>query len=937
MEWNPGPRVARPSRCRVLFTNINGLHGNLRELDLAAKGFDVVVCAETKATRRRHAAELLLTGFDAPTLLPRGSRPNGLGLALYVRKRFTCTRQRTYECNCCEVVVARVCGARSNFYLFFVYRSPNTDDRVYDCLLESMGRIQSEDPKSVFLFAGDFNSHHMEWLGSPRNDNHGVAAHNFSSLSDCTQLVRGPTHVGGGVLDLVLTNVPDLCRVVVGGPIGKSDHSHIDLTLNTSARAPGFDCSHEVLLKTRVNWDVVRAEVAQLPWGRIYRSDTMVEDLETHLHGLVERHVPRVTVRRRMGDQPWFTADCRTAFEQKQTAYFRWCRSRDREDWWAYRQAQRAANACYEDARSAYSERCREKLANTTSSHAWWGTLKESVFGVDPSIPALQGVGGALVSDPAEKAELLSTFFDSKQSRDPVALPHTCHPSPRLSSFAFRSREVRNILLELDPNGGVDPLGYFPLLFKELAPALSTKICTVFRRLLREGSFPIPWRCANVTPTPKGPLSSLPSGYRPISITPVLSKVFEKLLARRLGCYMETEGIFHEHQFAYRKGLGTCDALLDVVCSGQAALERNGEVATVQIDFSAAFDRVNHAGLMFKLQDAGVGGVFLDVIRCFLTDRVQRVKVDGALSGSVGIVSGVPQGSVLGPLLFLLYTGDLPRLLENKLVGYADDSTLMAYVARPADRPAVTASINRDLVRIGDWCRSWAMLVNPSKTKALIFSRSRTENPHFPDLILNGTIVEVVKELRILGVILDPKLSFKSHISSVVALASSKLGILRKALQVYQLPALVSQCFWSFLLPVLEYCSPVWMSACATDLRLLDRIVTRAGRLCNNQIVCNLNHRRNVASLCMFYKVWNNPSHPVRELIPPLHVPLRATRRTISAHRFTLDAPRVRTCQFANTFIPVCVGLWNALDDSCFAGEWIANFKTQVNRFLLLH
>ena len=184
---------------------------------------------------------------------------------------------------------------------------------------------------------------------------------------------------------------------------------------------------------------------------------------------------------------------------------------------------------------------------------------------------------------------------------------------------------------------------------------------------------------------------------------------------------------------------------------------------------------------------------------------------------------------------------------------------------------------------------------------------------------------------------LDPKLSFESHIRSVAASASSKLGILRKTLQVYQLLSLVLRWFWTFLLPILEYCSPVWISAGATHLHLLDRVVSKASRLANDQIACNLEHRRNVGSICMFYKIRDNLGHPMRELFPPLHLPLRATRRTISAHRFTLDAPRVRTVQYARSFIPVCVGLWNALDDSCFVGEWIGFFKTQVNRFFLQH
>ena len=145
-----------------MFTNINGLHGNRAELAIAATKFDVVACAETKVTGRRYLSELLLPSFKAPTLLLRGARPNGLGMTLFVRSP----------------------GQRLNCYLFVVYRSPSTDDRVFDCLCEAMGSIQSVDPKSVFCFVGDFNCHHSEWLGSRINDDHGVAAFDFATVAD---------------------------------------------------------------------------------------------------------------------------------------------------------------------------------------------------------------------------------------------------------------------------------------------------------------------------------------------------------------------------------------------------------------------------------------------------------------------------------------------------------------------------------------------------------------------------------------------------------------------------------------------------------------------------------------------------------------------------------------------------------------------------------
>ena len=326
------------------------------------------------------------------------------------------------------------------------------------------------------------------------------------------------------------------------------------------------------------------------------------------------------------------------------------------------------------------------------------------------------------------KADLLSDYFDCKQSREAVDLPLSCHPSPSLTTFAFRSSEVRRLLLDLDPYGGTDPLGMFPLFLKRTADAMAPRLRVVFRRLVRLGSFPACWIQANVTPIPKGPPSSV-ANYRQISIKSVLSMVFERLVSVHLGRFMERSGVLPTTQFAYRKGLGTCNALLCVSLTLQSALENGQAARIVQIDFSAAFDRVNHHGILYKLCSVGIVGSVLHILTEFLSNRSQPVMVDGCRSKLVNVVSGVPQGSVLGPLLFLLYTSELFSILENKLIGDSDDSTLMAVVPSPGVRVAVAESLIRDLGKVSEWCDLGGMKLNVSKTKTMIVSRSRTIHP----------------------------------------------------------------------------------------------------------------------------------------------------------------------------------------------------------------
>ena len=223
---------------------------------------------------------------------------------------------------------------------------------------------------------------------------------------------------------------------------------------------------------------------------------------------------------------------------------------------------------------------------------------------------------------------------------------------------------------------------------------------------------------------------------------------------------MEHCSVLPTTQFAHRKGLGTCDVLLCVSHTLQRALDSGQDARIVQIDFSAAFDRVNHQGILCSLSSVGIGGSVLSVLTQFLSNRSQFVLVDGCRSKLVNVVLGVPQGSVLGPLLFLLYTSELFSILENKLIGYADDSTLMAVAPSPGARVILAESLNHDLVRVHAWCDLWGMKLNASKSKTMIVSRSRTMHPQSTPLTIDGTVLKESDDLHILRVTFDSKLTF---------------------------------------------------------------------------------------------------------------------------------------------------------------------------------
>ena len=216
-----------------------------------------------------------------------------------------------------------------------------------------------------------------------------------STVADCSQLVNGPTHRAGGVLDLVLTNIPDLCDVHVHGNVGRLDHVSLGVTLNLLFTVAGFDVARRVLIKSRINWNAVCKALSGFNWRSIFRSSTMVQDFDMEVSRIMEWFIPMVTVRKRGRDAAWFDGDCRRAFQLKQSAYHRWCRNS---------QARGAANRLYAVAKARYYAYCRLNLDDCASAIAWWRRLNGHVFGADSDVPpSLCSPCGAFISEQVGK------------------------------------------------------------------------------------------------------------------------------------------------------------------------------------------------------------------------------------------------------------------------------------------------------------------------------------------------------------------------------------------------------------------------------------------------------------------------------------------------------------------------------------------------------
>ena len=308
-----------------------------------------------------------------------------------------------------------------------------------------------------------------------------------------------------------------------------------------------------------------------------------------------------------------------------------------------------------------------------------------------------------------------------------------------------------------------------------ISTPISFPLCRIFNNLFEIGHFPKIFKISHITALwKKSGLKSDPSMYRPISLLPTLSKIMESIVHKRLLDHFVYNKIISERQAAYIKGDSTIQQVLYIVHLIRTSWTRGDITQGIFLDVSAAFDKCWHLEILAKLKQHKVEGIVFDLFQSYLTERKQIVVVDGHQSDIKDVNAGVPQGSRLGPLLWILYINDIIENVESEALLFADDTCLFATGKDPAQTAAI---LNRDLEKIHDWSLKWKVSFNPKKSKDMIFSSKPIQNS--PPLVLNGSFVTRVNEHKHLGIWLSSSLSFSKHVHEICLRANGKLAVLR--------------------------------------------------------------------------------------------------------------------------------------------------------------
>ena len=440
---------------------------------------------------------------------------------------------------------------------------------------------------------------------------------------------------------------------------------------------------------------------------------------------------------------------------------------------------------------------------------------------------------------------------------------------------------------------------------------------------------------------------SNPLNYRPIAITSLISKTMETIITKQLLTFLEVNNL-SDNQYGFRKARSTGFLLAYAVHVWSSALESCGESRVISLDISKAFDRVWHKGLLAKLPMFGLNQTLINWIGSFLSDRSIAVRVDGFLSNLHSINADVPQGSVISPVLFVLFTNYLLSSMPSSIHSFADDTFLSSsFSFNPNDHAStdiqrhriISASLlSNDLTVIEKWGKDNLVSFNQSMTKQAVISRKRNQN--FPPVLMNGDELDTSASFTQLGLSLSSNLTWNTHIHSLAKHASQKLGFLARARGFFSSFHLLSV-YKSQIRPSLEYCSHVRGGAPQSTLCLLDKVQSKAIRLINNPNLTEslqpLSHRRLVGDLSIFYRYFNGQcSQEIREIIP---VPLRRVRTTRSSthsHPFQVSLHTSQTLSHKSSFIPRTCNLWNVLP-SCFPESYnLQSFKSKIHKLDLI-
>lgn len=790
--------------------------------------FQVIMVTETWYSST--ADVLNLPGYES-FFLNRSHRRGG-GVLQLVSKQFACAVQPDFsEINADYEVIT----TQSENKLFAViYRPPNGNINRFFKFLETLLNFTITN-KLQIIIGGDCN---INLLGNT------AASREFqillTSLS-CGNVITEPTRItdhSESLLDVFVTNNMSDC--VKSGRIitGLSDHFPIYMIYKCNTflkRKISHSDSYTVRDISSRTLEVFRNEISSIKWSPVFACQNAQQAYEIFLslfkscyHTCFRLKTVNKSKKLR---KPWMTDECFKMIKRKEQLYAKFVKTRSLDDLSAFKKYRNSVTTTLRKTKNAYFENLFNN--STSQTDVLWRELNKILNTGTRNNQVLQLTVNAKTLEGKDLADEFNKYFTNLSSgtliQDSAEIKkYLGAPNPKSAFFEpTTDEEIYSTFMSLKNSKArdIDDLEIKPV--KYVLDLLTPALCHIYNTCLHTGTFPDIMQCARVGVIYKSGDQNNFSNYRPISVLPVFSKGLEKIICKRITSFCDKHKLLSPQQFGFRRGMSTELALLtqkELILRG---FENNKMTLGILIDFSKAFDRIDHKILSTKLEHYGFRGVSGNLLKSYLNHRKQCVVINKAHSSLLNVTSGVPQGSILGPVLFNIYINDIVNTstLASYII-YADDTSIFF---QSASIEELTDFANVTLEKFSQWTQINSLQINVAKTRAILFTPVQKVISRDIDIKLGSEQIKVVKEIKTLGVTFNQHLNWNAHVERVAGNLARACGVLCKFRTM--LPTKIKLILYnSIFAPHINYCSLVWTDTTQSNLTKLMLLQKKAIR-----------------------------------------------------------------------------------------------------------
>ncbi len=795
------------------------------------------------------------------------------------------------------------------------YHPDRGGSKNLEVLCNSISQIDNDN----VLLMGDFNLRDIDWAKWEATSASSTKFLDTLEENELTQLVDKPTR-GKNLIDLVITGLSNIVdSVSVEEPFSTSDHRRTDVVLKL--RVPRIEVSpRKVYLYSKGDYEGFNEEVRNTNWERTFQNKSVNQQWCTYkqeYYRLRDKYVPHKLVKPNQRQKiPWLNYRSVKRVKKKKRKAFVNARKTNLNAYEEmYNDVAKDCKYTMERAQADYENKLVDQIPNNPKR---FFNYVRNFSRTSSTIDCLND-NGNLITDDNDKANLLNDFFTSVMTNEPDDdFSHSSDSSPnsRIFNIHFTPKEVREKLKNLKRNksGGMDDIHVNVL--KEVLD-FDVPLALLFNNSLQTGQVPQDWKDANVTPLHKKGSRMSTNNYRPVSLTSQICKLMERLIQDSLWKHIHKNKLISCHQHGFQKGCSCITQLLECLADWVEAVEDRVGVNSIYLDFAKAFDTVPHKRLLSKLKAAGIDGKVLKWLETFLVGRRQRVVLRNGVSRWSQVTSGVPQGSILGPLLFLLYVNDIPDSVLSTAKLFADDTKLYSRVRNQEDCNALQADLNA----LAAWSRKWLLRFNETKCVVLKI-HSAIQYVY----TLNGTCLSEETSQKDLGITISHDLLPATHITNVVKKANSRIHLIKRCFSGFTRQKVLTL-YTSLVRPLFEYGSPVWNPWHQKDIDLLQKAQNRCLKLCTEPIELeSLAERREKADLVETYKYMHGMyKTPADRFFTSSHT------QQLRGHSKKIFKRRPRTNIGLNFFSHRVVDTWNALSDEAVTSDSVDSFKLKIS------